>query len=84
MMIPPALATTILAPSAPMAVAPVPIDEDDRRAQEAMARTDMMRPQVLSTAERIGPASRMPTVVQDEDDRRMAEIIRRTDQMRPD
>ena len=83
-MSPPALATTILAPSAPMAVAPVPIDEDDRRAQEAMARTDMMRPQVLSTAERMGPASRMPTVVQDEDDRRMAEIIRRTDQMRPD
>ena len=82
MMIPPALAPTVLGPAAPMAMTPAPIDEDGRRAQEAMTRTDMMRPEILSTPEPTGMA--MPGVAPDEGDRRMAEIIRRTDQMRPD
>ena len=92
MMIPHRLASTVLGPANPMPIAVgTPLDADDRRAAEFMARTDMMMPQ---TAQPLGaadphaltaaPGMQRPATPLDADDRRAAELIRRTDQMRPD
>ncbi len=92
MMIPHQLASTILGPSNPMPVSAVsPMDADDRRAAEFMARTDMMMPQMAQPrraadphALTAAPGMQRPVTPLDADDRRAAELIRRTDQMRPD
>jgi hypothetical protein len=92
MMIPHQLVPTILGPSGRMPAAAVtPVDADDRRAADAIRRTDMMMPEMAQSQPSRDPHTltampgvQRPASPQDADDRRMAESIRRTDQMRPD
>jgi hypothetical protein len=86
MMIPPGLAATILGSSGPMPRSVQSrVTADDRRAADAIARTDMMMPEMAPHTGADDPhAVTQPAVNRlDEDDRRTAEFIRRTDQMRP-
>jgi hypothetical protein len=91
MMVPHLLTSTVLGPSKPVPPSAItPMDADDRRAAEFIARTDMMMPQMAQHrpaedphALTVAPDMQRSVTQPDEDDRLAAESIRRTDQMRP-